>query len=83
MEIFALVVSVASVIIAIAGWRRQRIIYDVEMHDFLSGDRGSAGNKILKEKLNSGNYTILHTQQEQLQFGPGPDFKILLGKIKK
>ena len=39
-------------------------------------------NKNLKDKLNSGNYTILYAQQEQLTYGPGPDFKILIGKIK-
>jgi len=83
MEIIALLISIASAIIAVAGWKRQRIIFDVEMHNFLSGERGDIGNKTLKEKLTSGNYTILHTQQEQLQYGLGPDFKILLGKIKK
>lgn len=83
MEILALGFSILSLVvvtlIAIKGWWRHRNIYDIERTLFFRKsqiDKTNNNNK-LKEKLNSGKYTILHTGEY------GGYIELILGKLKK
>jgi hypothetical protein len=81
MEILSLIFSVLALIIssiiAIKGWMKNRTIYNLEFHEFLPDKIREVGNKIIREKLNSGDYTILHADYRNAQYN------ILLGKLKK
>lgn len=79
----SVIALVLSSIIATKGWWKQRTIYGIELCLFLPRSNGEVEKRVLEEKLNSGTYTILHIQQEMLQYGPGPHLQILLGKLKK
>lgn len=70
---------IVSVIIAIYGWWRQRNIYDVERVLFFRDSQINQANNndALRNKLGSGHYTILHTQDY------GGYIEFILGKIKR
>ena len=77
MEIVSLILSLLAIIIstsvAMWGWWRHRNIYDVERLNY----REKEQRKKLKEKLNTGNFTVLSSS------GDYPDLDILIGKLKK
>ncbi|MDD2785926.1 MAG: hypothetical protein PHS79_03470 [Patescibacteria group bacterium] len=79
----ALVVSiialVASSAIAMWGWWKQRNVYDIERVLFFRNTQIDKinNNEELKQKLNSGHYTILHTGEY------GGYIELILGRIKK
>jgi hypothetical protein len=83
MELLALGLSIFSLIvattIAVKGWWRHRNIYDIERTLFFRNpktDKTNNNNK-LREKLNSGEYTILHTGEY------GGYIELIIGKLKK
>lgn len=82
----AIIVSIVALVISIKSWHKSRVFYDLER--YVIG--GSAGNvtdqlNLVKEKLNTGKYTILDTFEET--YSGGGDGRnrvyILIGKIKK
>jgi len=82
----ALVISVVALVISIKSWYKTRVFYDLEVYTIA----GSAGNAIsqlnaVKEKLNTGKYTIVNTFEETYQSGGVGRNKvnILIGKIKE
>ncbi|MFA4833404.1 MAG: hypothetical protein WC619_00975 [Patescibacteria group bacterium] len=75
--IFSLLALIVSSFIAIKGWMRNRTIYNLEFHEFLPDKLRDVGNKTIREKLNSGDYTILHANYT------GAQYNVLLGKLKK
>ena len=83
MELLALGFSIFSLaiaaIIAVKGWWRRRNIYDIERTLFFrkSQTDKTNNNDKLREKLNSGKYTILHTGEY------GGYIELILGKLRK
>ena len=83
MEIIAIVISsialIVSATIAVQGRWKNRNVYDIEHKYFFRKNQINKpnNNDELKEKLNSGHYTILHTGEY------GGCIEIILGKIKK
>lgn len=77
LEIFSLLISIGSLYVALKSWRKSRAIYNLEYYEFLPDKLRDCGNKKIREKLISGDYTILHTDYRSAQYN------VLLGKLKK
>lgn len=77
LEILSVIISLGALYIAIKSWQKSRAVYNLEFHEFLQDKIRDVGNKEIRKKLNSGNYTILHSDYRSGQYN------ILLGKIKK
>ena len=84
--LIALIISALALLISIKSWHKSRVFYDLEMYTIA----GSAGNVVseldaVKEKLNTGKYTIVNTLEETYQsHGDARNrVRILLGKIKE
>lgn len=79
LSIISIIVSFCALsissIIAIKGWMKNRNIYDLEFYEFFPEKIRDVGNKIIREKLNSGNFMILHVEFRDAQYN------VLLGKI--
>ena len=75
--IFSLLAFVVSSIIAIKSWMKNRNIYNLEFCEFLPDKIREPGNIEIRDKLNSGDYTILHAEYRH------GGYNILLGKLKK
>jgi len=75
--IFSSLALIISVVLIIKGWRKNRTIYNLEYYEFFPDKNRDEANKIVRDKLNSGNYTILHTDYRSAQYN------VLLGKLKK
>ena len=75
-SIFSLIVAT---VIAVKGWWKHRNIYDIERTLFFrkSQTDKTNNNDKLREKLNSGEYTILHTGEY------GGYIELILGKLRK
>jgi hypothetical protein len=83
MEIASLIISIIALSVlgylTVLGWWRQRTVYDIERILFFREhqiDKQNNNNK-LKEKLTSGHYTILYTNEYNGYI------ELILGKIKK
>lgn len=80
-----IILSTAALIISVRSWYKTRIFYDLDIYP-IAGTAGGTPNtvdqlKIIKEKLNTGKYTILDTFEET---GYGRNrVSILIGKVKK
>ena len=77
LEIVSLLVSLGALFVALKSWKKNRAIYNLEFHEFLPDKLRDVGNKEIREKLSSGDYTILHTDYRSAQYN------VLLGKLKK
>lgn len=75
--ISTLIISIVALSVAIKSWRKSRNIYDIERYLYFRKPKGVNNNKRLKEKLNSGEYTILHSGEY------GGYIELILGKLKK
>jgi len=76
-----LILSIIALIVAIKSWYKTRIFYDLDVHT-LSGVVGEDQLKMVKEKLNTGKYTIINTYEESHP-GNRNTVYLLVGKIKK
>lgn len=76
-EMLALLISLGALFVSWKSWQKNRSIYNLEFHEFLPDQMRDVGNKKIREKLNSGDYTILHTDYRAGQYN------ILIGKIKR
>ena len=81
VSIFALVISSISTIISIKSWYKNRVFYDLDIHQ-ISGHGSEGELTTIKEKLNTNKYTILNTYQVDNPNNRGTVF-ILVGKVKK
>lgn len=95
----SLIISIVSLIISIRSWYKTRVFYDVEVFELYNGNSFGFQNKELRDKLNTGKYTILNTYQDRVPVelekliyavkDKSENFKteekvfIILGKIKK
>jgi FtsZ-interacting cell division protein ZipA len=77
LQIISIVVAIVALIVSTWSWRRSRNIYGIEHHAYYFSDDNYPKNKELKEKLDSGNYTVLHTNLD------GSYILVTLGQIKK
>lgn len=84
-NLVTIILSSAALIISVRSWYKTRIFYDLDIYP-IAGTAGGTPNtadqlKIIKEKLNTGKYTILDTFEET---GYGRNrVSILIGKVKK
>ena len=84
MEVWVIVIGIVSVIanigIAIYNIGKNRTIYEVERILVYSNNVERDENALVRPKLSTGEYTVLHVQQ----LAPGKDILIyILGKIKR
>jgi hypothetical protein len=77
IEILSLVISLSALYIAWKSWIKSRAIYNLEFCEFLPDELRDVGNIKIREKLISGDYTILHAEYRSAQYN------VLLGKLKK
>ncbi|MBU6141959.1 hypothetical protein KGO95_02450 [Patescibacteria group bacterium] len=82
----ALVISVMALVISIKSWYKTRVYYDLEMYT-IAGSAGNVVNQLdaVRQKLNTGKYTIINTFEETYQangFGRNR-VNILIGKVKQ
>ncbi len=83
MEITSIIISIIALFVSAAvamwGWWKHRNIYDIERTLFFRNNQidKTNNNDVLKRKLDSGHYTILHTGEY------GGYIELILGKIKK
>ena len=76
-----IILSVLALIVSVRSWYKTRAYYDLDMYQITG--YGSEGNlNKIKEKLNTGKYTIVNTSEETHP-GNRNTLYILLGKIKK
>lgn len=84
VDALAIAISVIAIIVSVISWQKSRAIYAVERkamrqitgeHDDLYINESS-----LNEKLQSGEWTILHVLERTKSDG---DWEVLLGRIKK
>lgn len=83
IALLSLLISIASVVVAVVSWCKSRVIYEIEelVIRKINGtrdDMDSRGLPELNEKLNTGHYTIL----EVLERTDG-DWAVLLARIKQ
>jgi hypothetical protein len=82
-----LLISVISIIISIRAWYKSRVFYGIEVFKLSSEDPLGIANQKLKEKLNTGKYTILNNYKDQSSMYGGLHTEekvfIILGQIKK
>ena len=78
VSVLALIVAIASTVVAVMAWHRSRTIYGIEKALFFRHPKGDTNNneKVLK-KLSSGKYTILSVHSF------GGELEVILGRIKK
>ncbi len=80
-----IILSSVALIISVRSWYKTRIFYDLDIYP-IAGSAGGTPNtigqlKIIREKLNTGKYTILDTFEET---GDGRNrVSIIIGKVKK
>lgn len=77
LEIIAIIISVMALVISTWSWRRSRNIYGIEYHAYYYSDDAAPKNKELKNKLNSGDYTVLNTNLD------GNYILVTIGRIKR
>ncbi len=82
----ALIISAAALVISVKSWHKTRVFYDLEIYT-IGGTAGGTVTQLdaVKEKLNTGKYTILDTFEESWTGGTGGRnrISIIIGKIKK
>lgn len=76
-DLLSLLFSSIAIFVALKSWQKSRSIYNLEFVEFLPDKIRDVGNKELRDKLNSGEYTILHADYRAAQYN------LLIGKIKK
>ncbi len=81
-----IILSAAALIISIKSWYQTRIFYDLEVY-IIGGTSATATRQLdeVKQKLNTGKYTILNTFEESYENNGRAvnSVSILLGKVKK
>jgi hypothetical protein len=82
MFLFNIIFSGTALIISIRTWHKSRVYYDIEMYP-ITGNSGEINLKNIKEKLNTGKYTIVNTYVEEHPNNHNNYLFVLLGKIKK
>ena len=83
IALLSLLISIASVVVAVVSWHKSRVIYEIEelvirKINSTRDDMDGRGLPELNQKLNTGHYTIL----EVLERTDG-DWAILLARIKR
>lgn len=81
-DILTLVISITALVISIKAWHKTRVYYDIELYQ-ITGNSGSIHLQNVKEKLNTGKYTIVNTYVEEHPNNMNNYLFVLLGKIKK
>ena len=84
--LIALVISALALWVSIKSWHKSRVYYDLEVY-MIAGSAGNVVNQLdaVKEKLNTGKYTIVNTFEETWAGGTAARnrISIIIGKIKK
>ncbi len=84
IEILTILFSVIAIIISVYSWQKSRAIYDIEKYKFPKNVGDSKTNedikheKVIKEKLKTGNWQILHIYERNAN-----ELIVVIGKIKK
>ncbi len=76
-----IILSFAALIVSILSWYKTRIFYDLDVHQ-ITGYGSDQQLENIKNKLNTGKYTIINTYEENHPNNCSTVF-ILVGKIKK
>ena len=77
-----ILISAIALIISVKAWHKSRVYYDLDMYQ-LTNNIGANQMDIVKEKLNTGKYTIVNTYVEEHPGSMNNYLFVLLGKIKK
>ena len=77
LSIIALAISIFAAIQTWLGWKKNRSIYHLEFVEFMPDKIRESANKQLLDKLNSGDYTVLHAEYREAQYN------LLIGKLTK
>ncbi|HEX8947239.1 MAG TPA: hypothetical protein VF829_03445 [Candidatus Paceibacterota bacterium] len=83
VDIFTVLLSAAALLVAVLAWTKTRVYYDLEIYKLTGSDiTEDLQLASVKEKLNSGKYTIVETMSPRVS-PEGRDIVVLIGKIKK
>jgi hypothetical protein len=77
----ALIISITALVISVRSWHKSRVFYDIEVYK-IGGVAWVPELSNVKEKLNTGKYTILNTYEETYPNNKNTIFMVM-GKIKK
>jgi hypothetical protein len=84
IEILTIILSIFAIVISVYSWHKSRAIYDIEKYKFPKNvgdsktDKDKRHEKAIKEKLQTGNWLILHIYERN-----ATELMLVLGKIKK